>query len=67
MLGSFSANVEEDRLDLLFMLLQSKDIAELAKGREQLAYTPSVGTAAVDDATASTSFSCSLRARTLLS
>jgi large subunit ribosomal protein LP2 len=46
-LGSVGAEVEEDRLDLLFALMDGKDVAELiAAGREQLAYAPS-GAAAV--------------------
>lgn len=40
--------MEGDRLDLLFELLEGKDITELiATGREQLAYAPSGAAAAV--------------------
>ncbi|CAD6226285.1 unnamed protein product [Miscanthus lutarioriparius] len=47
-LGSVGAEVEEDRLDLLFALMDGKDVAELiAAGREQLAYAPSGGAAMV--------------------
>jgi hypothetical protein len=42
------AEVEEDRLDLLFAQLEGKDITELlAMGREQLAYTSFGAAAAV--------------------
>ncbi|CAN6197405.1 unnamed protein product [Urochloa humidicola] len=45
-LGSVGAEVEEDRLDMLFEQLEGKDVAELlAAGREQLAYAPSGATA----------------------
>jgi large subunit ribosomal protein LP2 len=41
-LGAVGAEVEEDRLDLLFSQLEGKDVAELlAAGREQLSYAPS--------------------------
>ncbi|PWZ15634.1 60S acidic ribosomal protein P2-3 [Zea mays] len=47
-LRSVSAEVEEDRLDLVFALLEVKDIAELiATGGEHLAYAPSGAAAAV--------------------
>jgi large subunit ribosomal protein LP2 len=47
-LRSVSAEVEEDRLDLVFALLEVKGIAELIyTGGEQLAYAPSGAAAAV--------------------
>ncbi|KAG0542344.1 hypothetical protein BDA96_02G095400 [Sorghum bicolor] len=47
-LGSVGAEVEEDRLDLLFALMDGKDVADLiAAGREQLAYAPSGAATAV--------------------
>ncbi|KAK3153158.1 hypothetical protein QOZ80_2BG0168580 [Eleusine coracana subsp. coracana] len=43
-LDSVGVNVDEDRLDMLFVELEGKDFAELmAAGREKLAYAPCAG------------------------
>jgi large subunit ribosomal protein LP2 len=47
-LGSVGANVDEDKLEMLFKEVEGKDLAELlAAGREKLAFA-SAGAAAMD-------------------
>uniref|UniRef100_A0ACD5Z4A3 Uncharacterized protein n=1 Tax=Avena sativa TaxID=4498 RepID=A0ACD5Z4A3_AVESA len=52
-LGSVGAEVEEDKLEMLFKEVEGKDLVELiAAGREKFAFAPRGGAAAMDVATA---------------
>ncbi|CAM0947475.1 unnamed protein product [Alopecurus aequalis] len=51
-LGSVGAEVEEEKLDMLFREVEGKDLAELlAAGREKFAFAPSGGAAAMGGVT----------------
>jgi large subunit ribosomal protein LP2 len=55
-LDSVGAEVEEDKMEMLFKEVEGKDVLELlAAGREKFAYAPTGGSAGMDSAPAASS------------
>ncbi|KAM0925767.1 hypothetical protein ACQ4PT_004015 [Festuca glaucescens] len=55
-LDSVGAEVEEDKMEMLFKEVEGKDVVELlAAGREKFAYAPTGGSAGMDSAPATSS------------
>jgi large subunit ribosomal protein LP2 len=55
-LDSVGAEVEEDKMEMLFKEVEGKDVFELlAAGREKFAYAPTGGSAGMDSAPAASS------------